>query len=72
MADIEADIRTASIQPIQNADGSLTLIFDFTADIAGGHKKVRLRLKTSATELDQLGDMFKSHAARPPTSTARN
>jgi hypothetical protein len=72
MGKIEADIGTASIQPIQNADGSLTLIFDFTTDLAGSQKKVRLRLKTSARELDQLGDMFKSHAARPPTSAARN
>lgn len=72
MADIEANIGTCSIEPIQNADGSLTLIFDFTADIAGGHKKVRLRLKTSAAALDQLGDSFKSYAARPPTSAARN
>jgi hypothetical protein len=51
MAKIEADIKTTSIKPIQNADGTLALIFDFTADLAGSHTKFSLRLKTSASLL---------------------
>ncbi len=72
MATIKADATFSSVQPIDNADGSITLLCDLVATFPEGSKPIQLRIQLSRGEATTFGDLLKAHAAQPPASTTRN